>query len=79
MRMMGECDTHRINASAEGQNGGSILRQCRSSYTMKLQDLIPTARSLFDYCRPTLGFVVLSFLGVTLFLSPTSCGSCVVP
>ena len=23
MRIMGECDTHRINASVEGQNSGS--------------------------------------------------------
>ena len=46
---------------------------------MKLQGLIATVRSLFGGKRPTLGFVVFPFVGVALFLSPTSCGSCVVP
>ena len=46
---------------------------------MKLQGLIVTARSLFGGRRPTFGFVVLPFVGVALFPSPASCGSCVVP
>ena len=46
---------------------------------MKLQGLIATARSLFGGHRPTFGFVVLTFIGVVLFSSPTICGSCVVP
>ena len=46
---------------------------------MKLHGLIAAARSLFGCCRPTLGFVVLPFVGVVLFPSPASCGSYVVP
>ena len=46
---------------------------------MKLQGLIATAQSLFGGHRPTFGFVVLPFLGVVLFPSPTICGSCAVP
>ena len=46
---------------------------------MKLQDLIVTARSLFGGRRPMFGFVVLPFVGVALFPSPASCGSCVFP
>ena len=43
------------------------------------QDLIAVARSLFRCCRPMLGFVILPFVGVTLFPSPASYGSYVVP
>ena len=57
----------------------SSLRQCRSSYMMKLQGLTATARSLIGGRRPTFGFDVLPFVGVALFPSPASCGSCVVP
>ena len=46
---------------------------------MKLWGLTATTRSLFGGCRLTFGFVVLPFVGVALFPSPTSCGSCVVP
>ena len=46
---------------------------------MKLQGLITTMRSLFGGHRPMFGFVVLPFVGVALFPSPASCGSCVVP
>ena len=46
---------------------------------MKLQGLIATVRSLFGGHRLTFNFIVLPFVGVVLFLSPTSCGSCVVP
>ena len=46
---------------------------------MKLQGLIATTRSLFGGLRPTFGFDVLPFVGVALFPSPASCGSCVVP
>ena len=46
---------------------------------MKLQGLIATARSLFGGRRPTFGFDVPHFVGVVLFPSPASCGSCVVP
>ena len=46
---------------------------------MKLQDLIAAAQSLFGCCRPTLGFVVLPFVGVALFPSLASCGSYIVP
>ena len=46
---------------------------------MKLQGLIATARSLFGDPKPTFGFVVLPFVGVALFPSPASCGSCVIP
>ena len=46
---------------------------------MKLQDLIAAARSLFGSHRSLFSFVVLPFVGVVLFPSPTSCGSCVVP
>ena len=46
---------------------------------MNLQGLIAIARSLFGGHRPTFGFVVLPFVGVVLFLSPTIFGSCVVP
>ena len=57
----------------------SSLRQCQSSYMMKLQGLIATARSLFGGHRLTFGFVVLPFVRVVLFPNPASCGSCVVP
>ena len=57
----------------------SSLQQCQSSYMMKLQGLIATARSLFDGCRVMFGFDVLPFVGVALFPSPASCGSCAVP
>ena len=46
---------------------------------MKLQGLITTTRNLFGGHRPTFGFDVLPFVGVVLFPSPASCGSCVVP
>ena len=46
---------------------------------MKLRGLIATVRRLFGGCRPTFGFVVLPFIGVVLFPSPASCGSCIVP
>ena len=46
---------------------------------MKLQGLIATVRTLFGGCRPMFGFVVLPFVGVALFPSPASCGSCIVP
>ena len=52
------------------------LRQRRP---MKLQGLSATARSLFGGHRPTFSFVVLPFVGVVLFPSPTICWSCVVP
>ena len=55
------------------------LRQCRGSDMMKLQGLIATARSLFGGRRLSFDFVVLPFVGVALFPSPASCGSCVVP
>ena len=51
----------------------SYLHQHRSSDMMKLQGLIATVRSLFGGHRPTLGFVVLPFVGVVLFLSPAIC------
>ena len=57
----------------------SSLQQCRGSYMMKPQGLIVTARSPFGGSRLTFDFVVLPFVGVTLFPSPSSCGSCVVP
>ena len=46
---------------------------------MKLQGLIAIMQSLFGGRRLTFGFDVLPFVGVVLFLSPASCGSCVVP
>ena len=46
---------------------------------MKLQGLITTERSMFGGRRPMFGFDVLPFVGVALFPSPASCGSCVVP
>ena len=46
---------------------------------MKLQGLIATMQSLFGGRRLTFGFDVFPFVGVVLFLSPASCGSCVVP
>ena len=46
---------------------------------MKLQGLIATTRSLFGGRRLTFDFIVLPFVGVALFPSPTSYGSCVVP
>ena len=46
---------------------------------MKLQGLIVIVRSLFGGHRPTFGFVVLPFVGVVLFPSPTICWSCVAP
>ena len=46
---------------------------------MKLQGLIATTQSQFGGCGTTFGFVVLPFVGVALFHSPASCGSCVVP
>ena len=46
---------------------------------MKLQGLIIAVRGLFGGRRLTFGFVVLSFVGVALFPSPASCGSCVFP
>ena len=46
---------------------------------MKLQGWIATTRSLFGGHRPTFGFVVLPFVGVVLFPSPTICWSCVAP
>ena len=57
----------------------SSIQQCRSSYMMKLQGLVITEQGRFGGRRTTFGFVVLPFVGVTLFLSPTGCGSCVVP
>ena len=57
----------------------SSHRQYQSSYMMKLQGLIVITRGLFGGRRPTFGFVVLPFVGVALFPSPASCGSCVVP
>ena len=56
-----------------------FLCQRRSSDMMKLQDLIATARTLFGGHRSSFSFVVLPFVGVVLFPSPTRCGSCVVP
>ena len=44
---------------------------------MKLQGLITTTRSLFGGHRLTFGFVLLPFVGVVLFPSPTICWSCV--
>ena len=55
----------------------SYLLQRRSSDMMKLQGLIATARNLFGGHRPTFGFVVLPFVRVVLFPSPTICWSCV--
>ena len=46
---------------------------------MKFQGLIVAVQSLFGGHRLNFGFVVLPFVGVVLFLSPTICGSCVVP
>ena len=46
---------------------------------MKRQGLIATMRSLFGGCRPTFGFDALPFVGVVLFPSPASCGSCFIP
>ena len=46
---------------------------------MKPQGLIATTRNLLGGRRPTFGFVVLPFVGVALFPSPASYGSCVVP
>ena len=46
---------------------------------MKLQGLITTARSVFGGYRPPFGFVVLPFVRVVFFLSPTICWSCVAP
>ena len=46
---------------------------------MKLQGLIATTRSLFGDRRPMFGFDVLTFVGVALFPSPASGGSCIVP
>ena len=46
---------------------------------MKLQGLITIAWSLFGGHRLTFGFDVLPFVGVALFPSPASCGSCIVP
>ena len=57
----------------------SSLRQCQSSYMMKLQGLTATTRSLIGGRRPMFGFYVLPFVGVALFLGPASCGSCVIP
>ena len=38
-----------------------------------------TMRSLFGGHRSTFGFDVFPFVGVALFFSPASCGSCVIP
>ena len=57
----------------------SYIRQHRSSDMMKLQGLIATTRSLFGGHRLMLGFVVLPFVGVVLFLSHAICGSYVIP
>ena len=57
----------------------SSLRQCRSSYMMKLQGLIATARSLFGGHRPTFGFDVLPFVGVALFPNPSHVGVVLFP
>ena len=57
----------------------SPLRLCRSSFMMKRQGWITTMRSLFGGHRPTFGFDALPFLGVVLFPSTASCGSCVIP
>ena len=46
---------------------------------MKLPGLIAIVRSLFGSRRLTFDSVVLPFVGVALFLSLASCGSCVVP
>ena len=46
---------------------------------MKLQGYVATARSLLGSHKMVFGFVVLPFVGVGLFPSPTSYGSCVVP
>ena len=52
----------------------SSLRQCQSSYIMKLQGLISTARSLFGGHRLTFGFDVLPFVGVVFFPNPSLVG-----
>ena len=60
----------------------SSLRQCRSSYMMKLQGLNATAPSLFGGRRPTFGFDVLPFIGVVFFPNPSLwelCCSLVLP
>ena len=46
---------------------------------MKLQGYVATARSLVGGHKMVFGFVVPPFVGVVLFPSPASCGSCVVP
>ena len=45
----------------------SSLRQCWSSYMMKLQGLIATTQSLFSGRRLTFGFDFLPFVGVVFF------------
>ena len=46
---------------------------------MKLQGFVATMRSLLGGHKMVFGFVVLPFVGVGLFPSPASCGSCVLP
>ena len=46
---------------------------------LKLQGLISIARSLFGGHRPSFSFVVLPFVGVVLFPTPTICWNCVAP
>ena len=55
------------------------LRQCWSSYMMKLQGLIVTARSSSGDSRPTFGFDVLSFVGVVFFPSSSLVGVVLFP
>ena len=46
---------------------------------MKLQGYVATARSLLGGHKMVFSFVIPPFVGVVLFPSLASCGSCVVP
>ena len=46
---------------------------------MKLQDLIVMARSLYDGPRSSFGFMVLPFVGVLFFSSPSFVGVVLLP
>ena len=57
----------------------SYIYQRWCSNMMKLQDLIVLARSLYGGPNPSLGFVVLSFVGVVFFPNPSLVGVVLFP